>query len=109
MDLLEEVGIESLDEDQKKIAELVGMEAFRRLVRAFNGTLIYIPKIESLEKTARDGRIREEFDGGNYKELALKYGLTETWIRNIVSDKAKEIRARPLDGQMSIYDIPGIT
>ena len=80
------------------------MEAFRNLVRSFNGTSIYIPKIESLEKAVRDELIKEEFDGRNYRELALKYGLTETWIRNIVLDKAREIRQRPIDGQMSIQD-----
>lgn len=104
MDLLDRVQIENLDEEQKTLAELIGLEAFKNLVRAFNGTSIYIPKIESLEKTVRDELIKEEFNGGNYKELALKYGLTETWIRNIVLDKAKEIRSRPIDGQMSISD-----
>ena len=104
MDLLDYVEMESLDEDQKKIAELVGMEGFRNLVRTFGGTSIYIPKVESLEKTVWDQRIREEFDGSNYKELAMRYGLTETWIRSIVLDKIREIREKPLEGQMSIFD-----
>lgn len=108
MDLLDYVEIESLDEDQKKIAELVGMKGFRNLVRTFGGTSIYIPKVESLEKTVRDQRIREEFDGSNYRELAIKYGLTETWIRSIVLDKIREIRERPLEGQISMFDLPGI-
>ena len=102
MDLLDRVQMEDLDEEQKALASLVGMEGFRALVRRYNGTPIYIPKIESLEKPVRDRRIREEFNGRNYKELALKYGLTETWIRSLVSDKAKEIRAKPLDGQISL-------
>ena len=100
MDLLEMVQMENLDEEQKVLAELIGLEAFKSLV----STSIYIPKIESLEKTVRDELIKEEFDGSNYKELALKYGLTETWIRNIVLDKAKEIKARPIDGQMNLTD-----
>lgn len=104
MDLLDKVRLEQLDDDQKTLAGLIGMEAFRNLVRSFNGTSIYIPKIESLEKAVRDELIKEEFDGRNYRELALKYGLTETWIRNIVLDKAREIRQRPIDGQMSIQD-----
>ena len=104
MDLLEMVQMENLDEEQRVLAELIGLEAFKSLVRAFNSTSIYIPKIESLEKTVRDELIKEEFDGSNYKELALKYGLTETWIRNIVLDKAKEIKARPIDGQMNLTD-----
>ena len=104
MDLLDKVQLDNLEEEQKALAELIGMDAFRSLVRAFNGTSIYIPKIESLEKTVRDQLIKEEFDGGNYRELALKYGLTETWIRNIVLEKAREIKARPIDGQMTMYD-----
>lgn len=104
MDLLDRVQIENLDEEQKFLAELIGLEAFKSLVRAFNGTSIYIPKIESLEKTVRDELIKEEFNGGNYKELALKFGLTETWIRNIVFNKAKEIKARPMEGQMTMED-----
>lgn len=104
MDLLDRVQIENLDEEQKSLAELIGLEAFKSLVRAFNGTSIYIPKIESLEKTVRDELIKEEFNGGNYKELALKFGLTETWIRNIVFNKAKEIKARPMEGQMTMED-----
>lgn len=105
MDLLDQVEIDNLDEEQKALAELIGLDGFRNLVRAFNGTSIYVPKIESIEKIVRDERIKDEFDGGNYRELALKYGLTETWIRNIVLDKAKEIKAKPLDGQMSIFDL----
>ncbi len=105
MDLLDQVKLENLDEEQKALAELIGLEGLKNLVRAYNGTSIYVPKIESLEKAARDEYIKEEFDGGNYRELALKYGLTETWIRNIVLEKAKEIKARPLDGQMSIFDL----
>ncbi len=50
---------------------------------------------------ARDEQIREEFDGYNFKELAGRYGLTEVRIRSIVSDKMREFRARPMDGQQS--------
>lgn len=96
--------MDQLDEEQKALAGLIGMEAFRSLVRAFNGTPLYIPKIESVEKPVRDKLIRDEFDGRNYRELAHKYGLTETWIRNIVLDKAREIRRKPIDGQMSLED-----
>lgn len=104
MDLLDKIQMENLDEEQKALAELIGLESFKKLVRAFNGTSVYVPKVESLEKAIRDGLIKEEFDGSNYRELALKYGLTETWIRNIVSEKAKEIKARPMDGQVSLFD-----
>ena len=87
MGLLDHVKIENLDEDQRKMVELVGLDGFKSLVRAFGGTTIYIPKAESLERAARDQKIREEFDGGNYRELAAKYGLTERWVRFILFGK----------------------
>ena len=60
MGLLDHVKIENLDEDQRKMVELVGLDGFKSLVRAFGGTTIYIPKAESLERAARDQKIREE-------------------------------------------------
>ena len=36
------------------------------------------------------------------RELARKYDLTEITIRSIVSDKVRELRARPMDGQLSL-------
>lgn len=104
MDLLEKVQMENLDEEQKMLAELIGLEAFKSLVRAFNGTSIYIPKIESLEKAVRDEMIKEEFDGRKLQRTGSEIWLTETWIRNIVLDKAKEIKARPIDGQVNLTD-----
>lgn len=97
-----------LKEEQRQIAEIIGLEAYLKLSRAFGGTTIYIAKAEEIVKRAeRDQKIREEFDGSNYAQLAVKYGLTEVWIRNIVYDKAMEIRKKPIDGQMSFFDEPG--
>ena len=42
MGLLDHVKIENLDEDQRKMVELVGLDGFKSLVRAFGGTTIYI-------------------------------------------------------------------
>ena len=41
MGLLDHVKIENLDEDQRKMVELVGLDGFKSLVRAFGGTTIY--------------------------------------------------------------------
>ena len=97
MGLLDHVKIENLDEDQRKMVELVGLDGFKSLVRAFGGTTIYIPKAEK--------EIREEFDGGNYRELAAKYGLTERWVRFILFGKLDNLDD-DMEGQMSIYDYP---
>ena len=38
MDLLDKVQMEDLDEEQRTLAGLIGIEAFRALVRNYNGT-----------------------------------------------------------------------
>ena len=100
-----ELRIEELRDEQKQIAEVIGIDAYVKLSKTFGGTMLYIAKSEEIVKrNQRDNRIREEFNGRNYSQLALKYGLTETWIRNIVSEKAEEIRRKPIDGQMNIAE-----
>lgn len=99
--------LNDLKEEQRQIAEIIGIDAYLKLTRMFGGTAIYIAKADEIVRRAeRDRKIREEFDGSNYAQLALKYGLTEVWIRNIVYDKAMEIRQRPIDGQISLLDNP---
>ena len=88
MSALDRVQLSDLDEEQQQVAELIGLDNYKRLVTVFGGLSIYI---------------REEFDGYNFKELAGRYGLTEVRIRSIVSDKMREFRARPMDGQQSLF------
>ena len=98
MSALDRVQMSDLDEEQQQVAELIGLDNYKRLVSVFGGLSIYIPKAD-----AWDEQIREEFDGYNFKELAGRYGLTEVRIRSIVSDKMREFRARPMDGQQSLF------
>lgn len=104
MALLDQIEVKDLDEDQRELAELIGIETYRRLVRTYGGTSVYIPKAESLEKAVRDRQIKEEFDGANYRELAKRYGLTEAWVRSITQERLEEIRRTPIPGQMDIRD-----
>lgn len=97
--------IEELREEQQQIAEVIGVEAYLMLTKRFGGTSIYIAKAEEiLQRKSRDEKIRNEFNGSNYSQLATKYGLTEVWIRTIVYDKAEEIKKKPIQGQMSLND-----
>lgn len=98
-----ELNIEELREEQKQIAEAIGVEAYLSLTKKFGGTSIYIAKAEEiLQRKNRDAKIMEEFNGYNYSQLAMKFGLTEMWIRNIVCDKADEIKKKPIEGQMNL-------
>lgn len=99
------VTLDDMDEGQRQLAELIGLENYRKIVKTYGGTAIYVPKYEWLSKVERDNRIIAEYNGYNTKALARKYGLTDTWIRNIVADKTAEIKAKPLDGQITAFDL----
>lgn len=94
--------LEELDEEKQEVARLIGLENYRKLMEAYGGVYLYIPKTDRMKRTERNEKIRGEFNGYNYRELAQKYELTEVTIRSIVSDKVREIRARPMDGQLSL-------
>lgn len=94
--------LDELDEEKQEVARLIGLENYRKLMEAYGGVYLYIPKTDRMKRTERNEKIRAEFNGYNYRELAQKYELTEVTIRSIVSDKVREIRARPMDGQLSL-------
>ena len=104
-ELIDQLTLEELTGEARDLAELIGMDAFRRLLRVYGGTgLVYIPKPSKLLKGVRDAKIREEYNGSNLYALCRRWGLSEAYVRKIVADKIKELRRSPLDGQMSLYE-----
>lgn len=101
MNVLDGLQLEDLNEVWQQIAGIIGMENVRKLFTDFPGSYVYVPKQDDLERNNRNKSICAEFNGHNFRELAKKYDLTEISIRRIVSDKMKELRAQPMDGQTS--------
>ena len=81
---------EQLPEPYQSMALRIGLENTLKLADMYQGTGFYLPKLDGLLRDIRDKRIREEFNGGNYKELARKYDLTERWIYEIVAQTYDE-------------------
>lgn len=102
-----EININELSEEQKELAECIGMEAYVKLVKNYGGTYIYICKEDTICKSERNRKIKDEFDGWNYRELALKYKLSERTVRDIVSEEIQKIKNTPPEGQMSWYNMDG--
>lgn len=92
--------VDQLRDDQKELAEIIGLDAYKKLVVNYAGSFLYIQKIDSVLKDLRDNEIREKFDGGNYGKLAREYNLAEATVRDIVAEKRKQLRYEPLEGQM---------
>lgn len=100
MDIDKLVSLDQLRDDQRELAEIIGLEAYKKLVVNFAGSFLYIQKIDSVLKDVRDDEIRAKFDGGNYGALAREYNLAEATVRDIVAEKRKQLRLAPLEGQM---------
>jgi len=68
----------------KLIVNKCGKGVANRLVCNFPGEFIYIPK--NYFHTIRKKYILSDFDGKNVIELALKYNVSESYIRKIISN-----------------------
>ena len=68
-----DIEMTDLEGEQREIAECIGIDAYRTLAQTYGGSSIYIAKIASILKDARDRRIRREYNGCNAHALAIKY------------------------------------
>lgn len=82
---LNQITLKELPDEQKEIAECIGIESYRKLVEHFGGSRIYVQKADSILKIIRDKRIFQMFNGNNYRHLALIFGLSENRIRYIIN------------------------
>lgn len=83
------VTVEELPENLKEISDVIGLEAVLKLVNNYGGESIYINKKETVDRWLRNRRIRRDFTGSNYRELARLHSLTVAMIRNIVDNEQK--------------------
>ncbi|MGN0601145.1 MAG: Mor transcription activator family protein [Oscillospiraceae bacterium] len=96
---------EDLSVDQQELCDCIGMDAYEKIVTRYSGQSLYIPKLESVLRSSRDEKIRADFNGYNYKFLAIKYNLSERTIRMITSDILQEKKNAPLEGQITFDEI----
>lgn len=107
MSIIDNIKESDLDEDQRQLAELIGLDNYQKLIKTYGGTPIYIPKADAFIRASRNEQIKADFNGYNFRQLAFKYNLTEVQIRSIVADDVKRIRAKPIDGQMDLFSSAG--
>lgn len=106
MSELSEISLDDIEnDDQRELAELVGIEAYKKIVERFGGNYIYIQKLDTYQRLLRNEDIRKRFNGYNFKELAHLYSLTTNQIRSIVSDIVADKKNQPPKGQISLFDI----
>ena len=68
----------------KDVVDVIGIDAFKDLVKLAGGSLLYIPNESNLVKPIRNRMIKEEFNG-SYKDISAKFGISEVQVRNIIN------------------------
>lgn len=97
MNLLDTIMLDDLNGEQLAIAEMIGIENYRKLVRHFGGNQIRILQEDTLVKEKRDNEIRKLYNGRNELELSQRYKLSDRTIRSIVANMKR------IDGQTSLF------
>lgn len=94
------ISMEDLSENQREIAEVIGLDTYIALTQHFGGESPYIPKFDELVKDPRNREIRKKYNGHNSTELARKYRLSERYIRQLTSDLRKMRQSQPIEEQL---------
>lgn len=94
-DWMNKVTYDMLNEKQKDIADVIGIEATLKLCEVYGGDPLYIPMNDDVQRVLRDREIRRLYGDCNYKSSYLKkqYGLSGRTIRNIVKE-ARSVQVR---------------
>lgn len=101
-----DVTLDDLNEEQLQVVEVIGLEAYKRLIHYYAGTSIYIPKFSEIKRRKRNEKIRIEYEkNGDIKALALRYGLSEIQVRTIIGDLFKNKKIDPYEGQVTLFDL----
>jgi len=67
------------------IFEECGLDAILAYCGHFGGLTVYMPSVRRIFGSCIAHEVRSEFNGMNYKALAIKYDVCESYIRKIVS------------------------
>lgn len=87
MDFLDRVTLNDLNEQQRAEAETIGFDTYIDLVRSFGGGYVYFPLAETLARRYRDEQIKSEYPALTVTQLARKYKLSLSSIREIIKSK----------------------
>lgn len=88
---VKELEIEELPAPYQPLARILGVELTIKLAQELGGMNVYLPKTDKLLQQLRDQKIRQEFDGGNHRELARRYQLSESRIRQILAEDGTNV------------------
>ena len=86
-DDLRRITIDDVPEEYHELVDVIGLDVFLELCRFVGGSQFYLPAIKSIELAGRNREIQSRFNGGNYKQLAAMFRLSDRQVRKIVDKK----------------------
>lgn len=102
LDSLQQTDLQDL---HRNIADVVGVDGLIRLCEHFGGSSIYIPQKRELLRQKIYQMICREYDGSNIRELAVKYGVSEATVYNVVRDRLATKKGGNVLGQTNFTDM----
>lgn len=84
---MKELTLNELDEKNKEIAKIIGIDNLLLLCEYFGGTRLYVNKLDHVTAVLRNKKIKEEYNGYNSQQMVRKYNLTENQIQRILNEK----------------------
>ncbi len=80
---------EYLNGAYSELASILGIDAVLKIHSTYKGQQIFFP-MDLFSKEFIRQQIVEEYDGHNIRQLAVKYGYTEKWIKRILKNNIDE-------------------
>ncbi len=84
-----ELKISDLPPQFESIALKLEIDKAKLLFKKFGGTSVYFTTEKMIYKEARDREIISKYNGFNHKELAIKFNMSESYIRAIINRHKK--------------------
>ena len=86
---------EQLNGFYRDIALDMGVEVAVQMYEHFKGLQVVFPT-KLLDSEFIQTQILKEYDGRNYKQIALKYGYSERWVRKIIKSRTLKMNEEDL-------------
>lgn len=86
---------EQLNGFYRDIALDMGVEVAVQMYEHFKGLQVVFPT-KLLDSEFIQTQILKEYDGRNYKQIALKYGYSERWVRKIIKSRTIKMNEEDL-------------
>ena len=86
----------NLNEELQTVAQIIGMEAIRKLLRHFGGGYLYIPS--QVDKKFSQDYIIENYDGSNREKIKRFLRISDKTFYSVLN--SKRIRDKSPEGQI---------